>query len=50
MLYMDPANNVPIRMQGPLVTTEETDIVVNAIKEKYMKGLTESDIYDKELE
>jgi hypothetical protein len=34
---MDPANNVPIRMQAPLITTEETDEVVAAIKEKYMK-------------
>jgi len=49
MLYMDPSNNVPIRMQGPLVTTEETDEVVSAIKAKYMKWLSESDIYNPEL-
>ncbi len=49
LLYMDPSNNVPIRMQWPLVTTEETDNVVMAIKEKYMKWLTENDIYNQEL-
>jgi DNA segregation ATPase FtsK/SpoIIIE, S-DNA-T family len=49
MLYMDPANNVPIRMQAPLITTEETDEVVAAIKEKYMKWLTENDIYNQEI-
>ena len=49
LLYMDPSNNVPIRMQWPLITTEETDDVVTAIKEKYMKGLTEDDIYNQEL-
>jgi len=46
---MDPSNNVPIRMQGPLITTEEIDEVVAAIKEKYMKGISENDIYDPEL-
>lgn len=49
LLYMDPSNNVPIRMQGPLITTEEIDEVVAAIKEKYMKGISENDIYDPEL-
>jgi S-DNA-T family DNA segregation ATPase FtsK/SpoIIIE len=49
MLYMDPWNNVPIRMQAPLITTEETDEVVAAIKEKYMKWLTENDIYNQEI-
>ena len=49
MLYMDPANNIPIRMQAPLITTEETDEVVAAIKEKYMKWLTENDIYNQEI-
>ncbi len=49
MLYMDPSNNVPLRMQGPLVTTEEIDGIVAAIKTKYMKWLTEDDIYNQEL-
>lgn len=49
MLYMDPANNGTIRMQGPLVTTEEIDDVVVAIKKKYMTGIKEEDIYDPEL-
>jgi DNA segregation ATPase FtsK/SpoIIIE, S-DNA-T family len=49
MLFMDPSNNVPIRIQWPLVTTEETDEVVNAIKKKYMNGLSENDIYNPEL-
>lgn len=46
---MDPANNGTIRMQGPLVTTEEIDDVVAAIKKKYMTGIKEEDIYDPEL-
>lgn len=46
---MDPSNNMPIRMQGPLITTEEIDTVVLAIKEKYMQGISENDIYDPEL-
>lgn len=49
MLYMDPANNGTIRMQGPLITTEEIDDVVAAIKKKYMTGINEEDIYDPEL-
>lgn len=49
LLYMDPANNMPIRMQGPLVTTEEIDEIVASIKDKYMKGISEDDIYNKEL-
>jgi S-DNA-T family DNA segregation ATPase FtsK/SpoIIIE len=49
LLYMDPSNNVPIRMQWPLVTTEETDDVVMAIKEKYMKWISEDDIYNQEI-
>jgi S-DNA-T family DNA segregation ATPase FtsK/SpoIIIE len=49
LLYMDPSNNVPIRMQWPLVTTEETDDVVAAIKAKYMQGISEDDIYNQEI-
>lgn len=49
MLYMDPSNNIPIRMQGPLVTTEEIDAVVTAIKKKYMNGIESEDIFDQEL-
>jgi DNA segregation ATPase FtsK/SpoIIIE, S-DNA-T family len=36
-------------MQWPLVTTEETDDIVSAIKEKYMKWLSEDDIYNQEI-
>ncbi len=49
LLYMDPANNMPIRMQWPLVTTEEIDEIVASIKDKYMKWISEEDIYNKEL-
>ena len=49
MLYMDPTQNIAVRMQGPLITTEEIDTVVAAIKEKYMKDISEQDIYDPEL-
>lgn len=49
LLYMDPSNNAPIRMQWPLVTTEETDDIVSAIKKKYMQWLTENDIYNQEI-
>jgi DNA segregation ATPase FtsK/SpoIIIE, S-DNA-T family len=49
MLFMDPSNNIPIRIQWPLVTTEETDEVVMAIKAKYMDGISENDIYNQEL-
>jgi DNA segregation ATPase FtsK/SpoIIIE, S-DNA-T family len=49
LLYMDPANNMPVRMQWPLVTTEEIDEIVASIKDKYMKWISEEDIYDKEL-
>lgn len=49
MLYIDPSTKFPIRIQAPYVATEEIEKVVEEIKEKYMKGLSEQDIYNAEL-
>lgn len=49
MLYMDPNTKYPLRIQAPFVSTEESESVVEEIKEKYMKGINESDIYNAEL-
>lgn len=49
MLYMDPSTKSPIRIQSPFVSTEEIEKVVTALKNKYMDGLTEEDIYNPEI-
>ena len=49
MLYVDPTSRYPIRIQAPFVDTPEIEEVVAHIKTKYMKGLSEDDIYDEEL-
>ncbi|HMT01400.1 MAG TPA: DNA translocase FtsK [Candidatus Absconditabacterales bacterium] len=49
MLYMDPNTKYPLRIQAPFVSTEESEKVVEEIKEKYMKGINESDIYNADL-
>ena len=49
MLYVDPTSRSPVRIQAPFVDTPEIEEVVNHIKNKYMKGLSEDDIYDEEL-
>ncbi len=49
MLYVDPTSRFPIRIQAPFVDTPEIEEVVTHIKNKYMKGLSEDDIYDEEL-
>jgi S-DNA-T family DNA segregation ATPase FtsK/SpoIIIE len=49
MLYMDPSTKFPIRIQAPFVATEEIEKVVDALKRKYMQGLTEEDIYNPEI-
>ncbi len=49
MLYMDPTTKFPIRIQAPFVDTDETELVVSKIKEKYMKWLDEKQIYHPEI-
>ena len=49
MLYMDPSTKSPIRIQAPFVSTEEIEKVTLALKNKYMDGLTEEDIYNPEI-
>ncbi len=49
MLYVDPTSRHPLRIQAPFVDTPEIELVVDHIKKKYMKWLTEEDIYDPEL-
>ncbi len=49
MLYMDPSTKSPIRIQAPFISTEEIEKVVMTLKNKYMGGLTEEDIYNQEI-
>ena len=49
MLYMDPSTKSPIRIQAPFVSTEEIEKVTQSLKNKYMDGLTEEDIYNQEI-
>jgi len=49
MLYMDPSTKFPIRIQAPFVSTEEIDSVVSQLRNKYMKNLSEDDVYNQEI-
>jgi len=49
LLYSSPKNKHPIRIQSPLITTEETEEIISYIKEKYMSNLTQEDIYHPEI-
>lgn len=49
MLYLDPSSKHPLRLQCPYVDTKEIEKVVTKLKEKYMRGLEEEEIYDQEL-
>ncbi len=49
MLYMDPSTKFPIRIQAPFITTEEIEKVVAQLRNKYMQGLSEDDIYNQEI-
>lgn len=49
MLYMDQNTKFPIRIQAPFISTEEIDKIVTSLKNKYMKDLTEEDIYNPEI-
>jgi DNA segregation ATPase FtsK/SpoIIIE-like protein len=46
---MDPKTKFPIRVQGPFISTGETEDMVRAINDKYMSNLTETDIYHPEI-
>ncbi len=48
-LYIDSSTKYPVRMQAPFVDTPEIERVVESLKAKYMKDLTEEDIYHPEL-
>lgn len=49
MLYIDTTTKFPVRMQSPFVDTPEIEKIIHALKEKYMQGLTEEDIYHPEI-
>lgn len=49
LLYIDPKTKYPLRVQGPFVSTAETELIVHAIKSKYMHNLSEQDIYHPEI-
>lgn len=49
LLYIDPSTKHPVRIQAPFVSTEEIEKVVQTLKNKYMSGLTEDDIYNQEI-
>jgi hypothetical protein len=46
---MDPSTKFPTRIQAPFVDTSEIDRVVSQLRNKYMQGLTEDDIYNPEI-
>ena len=50
LLFVSPNYKHPIRVQAPLVSTEDTEDIISTLKEKYLKWIkNETDIYDKEL-
>lgn len=49
MLYIDSNTRFPLRIQAPFVSTEEIEKVVQTLKDKYMKWLSEEDIYNPEI-
>ena len=46
---MDPSTKFPIRIQAPFIATEEIEKVVAQLRNKYMQGLSEDDIYNQEI-
>jgi DNA segregation ATPase FtsK/SpoIIIE-like protein len=46
---MDQNTKFPVRIQAPFISTEEIDKIVTSLKNKYMKDLTEEDIYNPEI-
>lgn len=49
LLYMDTNTRDAIRIQAPFVDTDETEEIVQKLKDKYMKWLSEEDVYDPEI-
>lgn len=49
LLYSSAEYKYPIRVQAPFIDTIETETLVRAIKEKYMEGISEKDIYHPEI-
>lgn len=49
LLYMDPTTKHPMRIQAPFVDTDEIESVMSALKQSYMRGLSEEDIYHPEI-
>lgn len=49
LLYIDPANRQPIRVQSPFISTSDTEKIIKMIKSKYLKWIDERSIYDQEL-
>jgi len=49
MLYIDPSTKFPNRIQAPFVGTPEIEKVVQMLKNKYMEGLSEEDIYNQDI-
>lgn len=46
---MDPKTKFPIRVQAPYISTGETEDIVRDIIGKYMKGLSDNDIFHPEI-
>lgn len=49
LLYMDTNTRDAIRIQAPFVDTDETEEIVQKLKDKYMRWLSEEDVYDPEI-
>jgi len=49
MLYIDPNTKRPVRIQAPFVETSEIESVVTTLKNKYMRWLSEEDIYNPDI-
>jgi S-DNA-T family DNA segregation ATPase FtsK/SpoIIIE len=50
LLFVSPNYKHPIRLQAPLVSTEDSENVIESLKEKYLKWVENADeIYDQEL-
>ena len=50
LLYIDPANRQPVRVQSPFISTGDTEKIIKMIKSRYLKWITdENSIYDQDL-
>jgi len=48
-LFVSPSHKYPIRIQAPFISTDDIEDIISDLKEKYLKGLDEENIYDSEL-